>query len=293
LGPLYLFSLIGINLLAGMQKNKLFNLFQILINLATVLASVVGYFQKSLFVILFVTAILWLVVDLFLIRSLLRGEKYRLRFSWDTFNQGFFYAIKAYLVNMCIFLVLRLNVVLLQKMSVPAEIGYFSIAAQITDAIALLPMTIGILLFPDLLRLTDGQDSYAKAAAAMKMVMIILVPLVICAALAAPFFIRIFYGDQFLPAIGVLNWMLPGSLFYGLVIIASQYLTACGLPKVFVFIWIFSVLLDLVLSYLFIPIFAAQGAAMVLSTTYFILFIFCAILIYLYKGKKLELQTIL
>ena len=42
------------------------------------------------------------------------------------------------------------------------------------------------------------------------------------------------FGDPFLPAVPVLQWMLPGVLLYGLTAIVSQYHAARGMPAVLI-----------------------------------------------------------
>src|SRR5690606_12780995 len=70
--------------------------------------------------------------------------------------RGVAYAFRAYLAALLGFLMLRVGTIALQQNATLADLGQFSIAAQIADALILVPSTVALLLFPNLVRAEEG-----------------------------------------------------------------------------------------------------------------------------------------
>ncbi len=73
------------------------------------------------------------------------------------FLQGASFGIKAYCVTLVGFFVLKGNVFLLKFYSSEEVLGYYSIASQLNDCLAILPTSMGLVLFPNLVRNEEGR----------------------------------------------------------------------------------------------------------------------------------------
>lgn len=287
LAPTYLFFLIGVNLLIGINKVSEFNFFQIFTNAATIVAvAIAGYWTSNLNIVLSAVFLAWLIVAVSLFKNLYTRGKEAIKFYRDVFSEGFSYSFKSYLIALSTFLVLRINVFFLQQLASPDQLGYFSIAAQITDAIALLPMTVGLILFPRLLRADNGAMAFDKMIAALKMIGGVMVILCLFIWLLAPYFIKFLFGVKFMPAISPLGWLLPGSFFYSLIAVLAQYLAARGQPKLLVITWFLGIITNAVLSYCLIPLYAANGAGLALSVSYSVVLVLCCYLVWIEKKAE-------
>src|SRR5260370_11320308 len=120
------------------------------------------------------TAIALLVV-------LLRGH-IRIRFDSAVFMAGVRFAAKAYLVTLLGFLLLRTYVFLLDRFTGSAELGQYSIAAQIADVLIVLPSSVALLLFPKLV--SEGDRGWSMLLRSTRTTAAPL--LVLCGAPAAP-----------------------------------------------------------------------------------------------------------
>lgn len=269
LTPAMLVFLLGTNLLVGTQRMRAFNIVETIGNLLVVGALVgagiaggrVGWFLAA-------SCCAWLVTGAALMRYLVRvsGATWRLR--RDVFVSGFRYAAKAYAISVLGYLVLRGNVFVLQHFYGSRELGYYSVAAQVGDALAILPASVALVLFPRLVRQTEDRWSSTLRTTVTVAALLALV-CAIAAVLASPF-MRIAFGASFTPAAGVLRLMLPGVFAVGTTTILSQYLGAVGMPKITVGIWAIALVVVLVAGRLLVPAHAGAGASAALSLTYFL-----------------------
>ena len=214
------------------------------------------------------SACAWTLASGALALYLTRASHARLGFRRDVFKDGLLYATKAYLIAALSYFVLRGNVFLLQRFYGARELGYYSVAAQVADVLAIFPTSVALVLFPRLVR--GGTGSWHVALRTCVVVGVVLA--VVCAAaaaLATPF-MRIAFGEAFVPAGQVLRLLLPGVFALGLTTVLSQYLAAIGVPRLNVVVWAVALVAVLSLGRLLVPSHAGAGAAAALSITYWL-----------------------
>lgn len=266
LAPPTLFFLLGSNLLVGTSRITAFNAVDVGSRVLVLAALVVaGLLALDVDGFAAASIIAWTASAALLAASLGRAVL-RPRFDLDTFRAGLRFAAKTYVVAVLGFAVLRGSIFLLQHYHGSIELGYYSIASQIADVLALLPASIALVIFPALVRDTAG-----SWPATRRSVLIVVAGLVVGSAaawlLAEPF-IRIAYGAEFTPAAAVLRWLLPGVIAIGATTVLSQYLAAHGLPKMVVGVWAIGFTALAVLGFALVPGHGASGAAVALSGAY-------------------------
>lgn len=262
-----LFFTIVANVLTGQERFAHFNVLEALSRAialsAVVVAAVVGAGAGG-----FVGATIaaWALAGAATAWAALRGNKVRVRFDAELFGRGFRYATKAYVITLLAFLVLRANIFLLRRHFGPAELGLYSVAAQISDVLAIVPQSVALVLFPRLIRQAGDRWTATKRAAVSTACLMALV----CgfAAIVSGPMIRLLYGASYAPSASVLRIMLPGVACLGVANILSQYLSAEGNPRVLLGLWGGAAALVVALSVLLIPDHAGAGAAAALSITY-------------------------
>jgi enterobacterial common antigen flippase len=272
--PVSLFFLLGINLLIGMNKISRYNIFQLGSSVLLVcFITLAGISGGHVYSFLLISLLGWTIVAIILFINLMYLSPLScrtLRFSQACFLQGASYGVKAYLITLIGMLVLKSNVLLLRYFSTEDVLGYYSIASQLNDCLVILPASIGLILFPNLVRNTDNRWKEMKKSLYLTAGMMLLSCL-LAAILVKPF-IRLAFGVDFLPAVNIFYWMLPGAFFLGLITIVSQYISAIGLPRLIVIIWFITFIIMMGSSCFLIPRYTGEGAAMALSAAYFILF---------------------
>jgi O-antigen/teichoic acid export membrane protein len=267
LAPAMLFFLLGTNLLVGSGRIRVFNAFELAGN-ALVMGALVaaGLLAPRVSAFLTASTVAWAAVAGALALFLLRRSRGPRGFRADVFRAGLRYSAKAYLAALLSFVVLRGNVFLLQRFAFEQELGWYSVAAQVADALAILPATIALVLFPRLVR-----DAAGRLHATLRTALVtgaLLALLCVVAAFAAGPVISFVFGADFEPAARILRWMLPGVVAFGVLTVLSQFLAALGMPKALVGIWGLAAAVALVLGRFLIAPYHAVGAAATLSITY-------------------------
>ena len=271
-GAVTLGVLLGTNLLVGIGRVGLFNALQIctsVLNLVgIVIVALLGLGVASYLVVSLVSAG---VVGALAAAALLERGRPALNFDTGLFSRGVRYASKAYLSALLAFMMLRVSVFLVRTLLGPEDLGYYSVASQVTDTLGLVPASLALVLYPRLVRQDLGRYRFM-----LRNLVAIAVPLAAaCGAfelLAEPF-VRILFGAPFLPAVPVLRWMLPGAFLLGTTTVVQQYVAASGLPRGLLGILALGLASGVALSLLLIPRYGATGAAMALSISYAVIFL--------------------
>ncbi len=147
LAPPSLFFMIVANVLAGMERFVEFNVIEAG-SRALAVASIVAAGVVGAGVAGFVGAAIaaWTVSAAVAAWAALRGSEIRLSFDRPLFMLGLHYATKVYVVTLLSFLVLRANIFLLRRDFGPNELGLYSIAAQLSDVLSIVPQAISIVI---------------------------------------------------------------------------------------------------------------------------------------------------
>ncbi len=267
LAPPSLFYLLGSVLLVGVGRIRAFNAAEIgsrvLVFCALVTAGVAGA-GASGFIIASIAA--WTISAIAVGISLLRRHPFSLRFDTRMLRLGLRYAFKSYIIALLAFLVLRSNIFLLRREWGPAQLGLYSVAAQIADVLAILPQTVHLILFPRLVR--EGGSRWPvtiRAAAGLGSAVTIMC--IVTAMVAEPV-IGVLFGATFEPSAQVLLLMLPGVIALSMTSVFGAYVGAIGLPRATIGIWAAALIVVVVTSLVLVPGHAGAGAALSLSIAY-------------------------
>ncbi len=160
----------------------------------------------------------------------------------------------------------RMSVMVLRQFGEFADIGYWSIAAQIADALLILPSTIGLLLFPALVRAKGPARMQQYKVALLQITLLMALVCTASAVLASPI-VTIIFGKAYEPAVAIILALLPGVFFIGVASAASQFLSASGFPWSQVMAWLCGATLQVVLSVALFGQFGAVGLAWIQSAS--------------------------
>ena len=121
--------------------------------------------------------------------------------SLRVFRQSIDVGIRAYLVLFLGFLVLRIDLLMVQYLRGEAEAGYYSVSQVLSENLMMLPVIIGLLLFPKLSGMKDHEEESKLAIRASLLTAALMLPVVVTAVLAAGPIISIAFGPSFLSAV--------------------------------------------------------------------------------------------
>jgi O-antigen/teichoic acid export membrane protein len=179
------------------------------------------------------------------------------------------YGFRVYVAILVSFLVIRLDLLLVNAYLGRTEAGLYSIAATLADGMFVLPMVVGLNLFP---RVARGDPTRASAEVFRSIA--VLYGLVCLATIpVAGIGIRAFFGAEFAGATSLYYWLLPGIYSLGLLTILSQHFAGRGFPPLAMAIWFVGLALNVALNLAFLPGRGAWVAALTSSITYGVLLV--------------------
>ncbi|HYN04445.1 MAG TPA: flippase [Vicinamibacteria bacterium] len=182
------------------------------------------------------------------------------------------YGLKSYFTSLCAYLMLRIDVLMVQYMRGPEQVGYYSVAVSMADLLYMVPSTVGVLLFPRLSAMPSRAEQWRQTKRTTLAMLTLLAPLAVIASLAAPWVTRLLFGPAFLPAVPAFVWLMPGIVAYGAAF-ASSFLMSVGLPWPVLVMWGLLVLLNVGLNWVLIARLGFVGASISSSITYVTCFI--------------------
>src|SRR6185436_6705017 len=137
------------------------------------------------------------------------------------------YGVKFYISIMAGAIILRADLLIVNRFRGTAEAGVYGIATQFSLLLLMLPGVIATLLFP---RVASSQDKTGEFAVQVTRHTTVIMLLTCSAAAAFSFMLPLIYGAGFADTTVQLLILLPGIFFLGLESVLVQHFTGTGLP---------------------------------------------------------------
>jgi O-antigen/teichoic acid export membrane protein len=272
--PLGLGQMLTHNLLVGLHELRAYNKLELAASIIT--AALIGCIILLRLVTVetvFLTGLagtgisfLWSVLRL---RALLTTP---IRISPALFSQNLRYGMKAYLVCLFGFVLLRIDVFMVQYILGEAQTGYYSVATALADLLYLLPSVIGMVLFPKLSANPVRSERWRLTRRVTFTVVAFMITFSVLAALFSRLVIRLVLGEVFLPAAAPFVVLSVAMVFYGGNTPVSNYLASEGFPAIAIYVWVVAAIVNIGLNVVLIPAYGIQGAAAASLVGYGIVF---------------------
>ena len=177
--------------------------------------------------------------------SLLRSTTPR-RFTPDTalLRRMASYAFRAYAATLIAFMLIRVDLLLVNAYLGTTQAGYYSVAVAMGATLYIVPMVIATNLFS---RIARGGD-HMMSAEIFRSVAVLYGILCLAVVPVAGVAIHILYGAAFAPAIPLFYWLLPGIFSLGMLTLLSQHFAGRGFPIRAILVWIPGVVIDVALN---------------------------------------------
>lgn len=267
LAPLLVGFIFLTNLAVGVGRLPLFNGLTIFAGIAAIAAAGLAALLNGRTLTFLLAAVAAMAVSCLVVGSLLlAGKRIRARFDLPLFRQGVAYAARAYLATLFGFLMMRVGVIALQQRASLEEIGQFSIAMQVSDALILIPGTVGLLLFPGLVRAPRGDRWRATLQTLWRLGLLMVVMLMIVG-LTTPIILPMVFGTAYERAVPMTQALMLPAFLISLVTVISQYLAAEGFPWRQVHAWGAGFVLQAGLSYWLAGTYGGMGVAFALAAS--------------------------
>jgi O-antigen/teichoic acid export membrane protein len=291
--PAQLITLLGLNVLLGIERIDRFNLldaigqFLLLLNALLVVAlstGLLGLVSFNTAAALLMSVIV--VVVIFRTKRTTPGKIFDVDF--DLFKRMLRYGLKFHVANLSWIVILRADLLIVNHFRSTEEAGVYAVATQMSSLLLLLPGIIGTLLFPRVAAEPDSRGSFTmRITRHTAFVMLLICVVAATVSFALPFV----YGSAFKDSTIQLLILIPGIYLMGIESVMVQHFTGQGLPIAIPIFWVVALIANISLNLAVIPIFGARGAACVSTFTYSLMFALVAV--YFRHKTKNTLSTAL
>lgn len=171
------------------------------------------------------------------------------------------YALKSYIACLVVNLVLRIDIMMLNAFVNGSEVGYYSLAVNLSEMLYFLSSSISLVLFPHLSKLSDKTE---KIELIKKVYIYGGTITIICAVTMeglAPYLIPYLYGKLYSAAIPVMRILIIAIVFWSLASFAYSYFSSEGKLFPTIIIPIITLIINIVCNILWIPKHGIMGAA--------------------------------
>lgn len=171
------------------------------------------------------------------------------------------------------FLVTRLNhkidILILKKMCDIAEVGYYSLAANVAETIWQIPIAIGVVLMTRSASQSNQKVVTGEVCSSLRVSLVVVLFAATTLFLIAPWLVTILFGERYADSIPIIRTILPGITFFVILKILNSQFVGTGKPQLTMIALIPGLIINVVLNILFIPSYKGIGAAMATNLSYF------------------------
>ena len=295
--PFQLLTLIGLNIFLALGRIAHFNLMD--------LAGQTFVLINALLALIVMRGGLWMLVSLNTVSSVLLGvamivliglHAVRLkqaapwRLDFSLLRRMLSYGLKFHISILAGALIFRADLLVVNHFRGPGEAGVYSVASQVALMLMLLPGVIATLLFP---RVTGEQDLTGETTCLVSRHTAVLLLFCCIAAIPFSYLLPLLYGEAFADVTTQLLILLPGVYLIGVESVLVQHLNSIGLPRTIPLSWIATLIVNIVLVFIFVPRFGARGAAVASTLSYALIFALIAYYFASTTGKPISDALIL
>ena len=255
-------------ILVGEQKFRKLNIFTIItqsINLMGVV-SLLLVFKLDVFYVLAWYVLVNIINALLPMSFVFLTDGFHLNLNLSVLKKTLNYGFKIYLASIFAFLILRVDLYMVNFFKGAAEAGFYSLASTFGNTFFILPLSVITVIFPKI----NTQDKLKKESIAKySRITLFLVFLV---AIGALLFIRpiigLLYGQAFLPSVQPIVFLLPGLMAWSIAAVLGQYFASIGYPLKITIGWFLVAVLNIILNFIYIPQYGMIAAALSSTISY-------------------------
>jgi len=255
-------------ILTGEQNFRKFNIFSIIaqaINLIGVILLLL-VFKLDIFYVLIWYVLVNIISALLPMGYIFLRDGLYLNWNLKIFKKSLNYGFKICLTGIFAFLILRVDLYMVNFFKGVTEAGFYSLVSSFGDIFFILPFSIATVIFP---KINVEDKSKKKSIAKYSRISLFLVFLM---AIGALLFIRpvigLLFGEEFLVSARPIILLLPGLIAWSVAGILGQYFFSIGYPFKLAICWFLAAVLNIILNFIYIPQYGMAAAAFSSTITY-------------------------
>ncbi|MBN2013001.1 oligosaccharide flippase family protein [candidate division KSB1 bacterium] len=209
----------------------------------------------------------WLIVTAVIVNWLVITQQIKFTPNWKVFVDSFITGMKASVSHICLFLLFRVDIFLINYFLGVDQAGIYSVAVLVSELLQKLANTSGSIIFPKL----AGKQNHANRKLSINVLMFVMgIGLVfsIAVLLFGRTAIVWLYKKEFAEAAIPLFFLLPGTVMMACGKILLFSLWGQNFPRITVIVPLISFFMNTILNLFFIQIWGINGAAISTSISY-------------------------
>jgi O-antigen/teichoic acid export membrane protein len=211
-----------------------------------------------------------LVIVMFMTYFLLRNTgAYPPRFSKVLLKKCIGYGLLSHPANFMQIALLRSDFFFISAMMGTNDLGYYAVASSTAELLLTLPQSIGVPFVPLALGM-DKKEAQKYTPQIIRLICCLMVIACLIMGIAGDFLIRMFFGEEFLPATRALTLLLPGMAALSIYPMLKIELFGQNMPGRVSAVTGIALVINLSLNWLLIPVWGITGAALSSSVAYII-----------------------
>lgn len=182
----------------------------------------------------------------------------------DLLRKGFVFALAIFILQ----LNYKIDIVFLESMVSLSDVGVYSVGVTLAELIWQVPTAISTVLFARTANSTSDLEASERTA---KLLRISLPPLLLMSLAMwgfSPLFVRLFFGTDFIQAGTVIRLLLPGIVMMVLHQVLYADISGKGQPLLVLNIYIVTLVINVLLNMILIPLWGINGAALASTISY-------------------------
>lgn len=270
--PLLLMNLFAGGIFLGKEEISRANIINAGPTLLTLLLTVlfVWVFKFSVLGAFIAIALANFIMFFFVYRTII-GE-YRYKITWK-YHEGLMKSmVKLGLVNAVALFVMQLNyridVLMLRKLSVLEQVGFYSLATQIAEQVWHIPHAIESIVLSRSANTDDDEDLTRVVASIFRVSMIIGIIGAAAIFFLAPYFVPLIFGAGYANSVPMIQAIMPGIVVLVGFRILNSRLIGKGKPEIAIYVFVPALVVNFISNLFMIPRFGGMGAVWSTNISY-------------------------
>lgn len=162
---------------------------------------------------------------------------------------------------------MKVDILILGSLSTMEQVGFYSLAVAIVSNWQI-PFNFSGIIVSKSANTTDKEVLNLNLAKLIRVSVLLALIAYIILYFIAPYLVEFVYGKDFLPSVQMIRVLIPGLFMLIMARIMGNRISGEGKPYIFMMIGIPALILNIILNFLWIPIYQGMGAAMATVVSY-------------------------
>ncbi|HDZ61614.1 MAG TPA: hypothetical protein ENH40_00510 [Nitrospirae bacterium] len=267
--PFVLLYEFGSDLLIATKQINYVNFLGLIFSGLPVILIIIFWFYtgEALNSAMYAWALTVLVVSVWSILKVMKRDALPLKVSLKHLKEGLSFGSRGYISIFANAMVRRIDFIFISSMLGAKDLGYYAISVSIAEILLSVPDAVNLPFLPLHLGL-NRKDAEDTAPVVIRHVLFIMILICLFTAIIGRYAIWILFGKDFLAAYVPLLWLLPGIFSLSIFDLLKIDMYRNNLPGFVSMVSLLTLICNLILNYILIPIYGISGAAISSTVSY-------------------------